>query len=448
MAEDLDLRVSGIHSNEADNSQGMSFRLLMTILFASSSLFVLKSLPEISILLVDAVFCWFCVTCFKHRWRYLFMLHPFIMLVVSLFYQISFLELGDGEAYFAVYNSFTGASDALSFMQELILDGRYNHLNLGLFPTFFIPEFLYGEPNGLVYYFWQSTYFIILVSICLVFAKKWKVMPDEYLFFVTIFAIISPSFFDLGTALTRHFVTFIGVWMFYISFVSVVRHPRLFQIIWVFIAIALIAVSKIVLIIPIFLFVIYYLLIQKNATNKFLRFFLIGIAFFLGFTFFFFFFDLFRSYQNSISKEGAATFGFLANVPILSFFAKYIFALLSPFPWQNANIHIATIYGGNSLLFFMHVLSSLTGIYFFARIIYYARPLAREFPDLKTPIVFGLIMSLSILGGTTGFHTYLLIYFPFFAPLFSVTSYRISFFVPIIIAIGFEALYTISILSI
>ena len=162
-----------------------------------------------------------------------------------------------------------------------------------------------------------------------------------------------------------------------------------------------------------------------------------------------FFADFFLTKLNEykeISQEGAKTFGFLATIPVLSFFGKFVFALLSPFPWYKAADHIDEIYGGNALNFVMHVLSALTGIYFFTRIIFNARSLARTYPDVKLPIVFGLIMSLSILGGAVAFHSYLVIFFPFFAPLFALSRYRVPWTIPLGIAVGCEALYMVSIL--
>ena len=60
-----------------------------------------------------------------------------------------------------------------------------------------------------------------------------------------------------------------------------------------------------------------------------------------------------------------------------------------------------------------------------------ARTLWTAEPDLKRCVAFGLIMSLSILQGATGFHVYILIYFPFLAPLFAYRQLLVSPLLPI-----------------
>lgn len=46
-------------------------------------------------------------------------------------------------------------------------------------------------------------------------------------------------------------------------------------------------------------------------------------------------------------------------------------------------------------------------------------------------LTYGAIMSLSILKGSMGFHGYLLIYFPMFAPLLTFRRFQINLLLPI-----------------
>lgn len=452
MAKILNSKVSAHQPITVGNSKELPFRFMLTLVLGCVVLLGLTDLPVTSILLVDAMFCWFCATVFTHRLRYLFLLHPFVVLVLSLFYQTSFLELGDGEAYFALTRDilpFYTGEDTSEFIHNYINDPigsvDFKQVYLGFIPNVVVPDYIYGTPSDDVYFFWQATFYVILFSLSLVLAKQWRVMHDEYLFCFALFAVISPSFFELGSAPTRHLFTFISVWLFYIAFIATVKQPRPTRIAWLFVAVAAVAVSRIVLLIPIIVFTSHYLLAVKNKTYVLTRYILVAVVVALLFYFMNYFFGKAQDYRD-ISQAGAGTFAFLANIPVVSFFGKYLFAMLSPFPWSKATIHINEIYGGNSLIFMMHVLSSITGLYFFTRIIVYARPLAEAYPELKPPIVYGLIMSLSILGGSTGFHSYILIYFPFFSPLFVISRYRISWMVPVGIAVGVETLYTISIL--
>ena len=58
--------------------------------------------------------------------------------------------------------------------------------------------------------------------------------------------------------------------------------------------------------------------------------------------------------------------------------------------------------------------------------------------------MFGVIMSLSILIGATGHHVYILIYFPFFAPIFSVRDCRIYWWSPLGFVAVVEAVYVLT----
>ncbi len=129
---------------------------------------------------------------------------------------------------------------------------------------------------------------------------------------------------------------------------------------------------------------------------------------------------------EQIAESGAATFGGLVQWPVIGWVVKYVYAILAPFPWSEAPLFIDWNYGGNTLLFLMHVLSALSGLYLFLVMIIKYRLIIDSDVGLKKMIIYGLIMSLSILKGSTGFHTYLLIYFPFLAPLFGIKQFRIN----------------------
>jgi len=431
----------------ANRRKTFTAAFMATLLASTAVLFGLRDFPETSILLVDTLFCSFCAYAFAHRLRYLFLLHPIVVWILSQFYETSFLSLGDGEAYFAVTKShllFYTGTDIFDYIQNLILSANFKELYLGFIPNILIPDYLYGAPSDTVYFYWQACFHTILVSVCLLLAKQWCVLRDEYLFFIILFAVISPSFFELGNAPTRHYFTFFSVLLFYLSFNAIAQSFTLQKFIWLFVSIASVAVSRTVYLIPIALYCAYYLIsVHGDGISKVKKHLMMACLVVLAISSFSYFYDQALSYSD-ISKAGAGTFGFLANTPFLSIIAKYVFALFSPFPWQKASYFIATIYGGNSLQFAMHVFSALTGLYFFTRIIMYARPLFRLRPDVKSPVLYGLIMSLSILGGSTGFHSYLLIFFPFFAPLFAIRPYQVSWVVPVGIAVGVEAMYTVA----
>jgi hypothetical protein len=143
------------------------------------------------------------------------------------------------------------------------------------------------------------------------------------------------------------------------------------------------------------------------------------------------------SYEE-VSKQGAASFGRFTEIPIIGFIVKYVYALLSPFPWSSSPKYI-DIYAGNWFLFFMHTLSALTGLYLFFVVILKWRAILASENQLKQVVAFALIMSLSILKGATGHHGYLSIYFIMLAPLLTIKQLKINPMLPIAFVVIMEA---------
>jgi hypothetical protein len=92
----------------------------------------------------------------------------------------------------------------------------------------------------------------------------------------------------------------------------------------------------------------------------------------------------------------------------------------------------------------MHVLSTLTGLYLFFIVILKWRAILSSDIKLKQLVAFTLIMSLSILKGSTGFHGYLSIYFPMLAPLFTIKQLQINPMLPIYFVIILEVFVVFS----
>jgi hypothetical protein len=359
------------------------------------------------------------------------------------------MDLGDGKSYFGATQAwlpFYSGIDTSGRIWNRVLTANFKELYFGFIPNMLIPDYLYGKPDDMVYFFWQACFHVILLSVCVLLAKRWRVMRDEYLFCIIAFAAMSPSFLEMTAVPHRHYVTFFSLLLFYISFRAITRAFTISKLVWLIVSLAIVAVSKIGYLVPICLYCAYDLILVKeqgrSKTAKYLL-----TVFLLGAVLcsFVFFVDMFSRY-GTMARANVGTFGSFVRIPLLGVFVKYLYALLSPFPWQKADYYIATIYGGNPLHFVMHVLSALTGIYFFARLIVYMRPLFRAYRDLRPPILYGLLLSLTILRGATGFHGYLSILFPFFAPLLAIKEYRISWWIPLGIALCVEGIYTMAML--
>ncbi len=422
---------------------------LMMVLAVSVTLVGSRDFPITSMLFMDTAFCVLLVYMFSSGLRFVFLLHPIVLGILGLFYEASFRELGDGPAYFLSTRDGWPLHSGVAigeYLKYFLLSAKGKGFYFGFIPNILIPEWLYVSPSDTVYYLWQASFHVALVCLCVLLAKRWHVLRDEHLFFIAAYAVISPSFLELGCTPTRHYFTFFSILLFYVSFHALAQSFTLAKLFWLIVSIASVAVSKLGYFVPIVIYCAYYLVLSKSSglptvPKYVLAACLIGLTVYVGP----FFADLLAGFAVT-AKTGAASFGFLANGnPIVSIPAKYLYAILSPFPWQKAAHYVATIYGGNWPFFVMHVLSALIGLYFFLRVGIYWRALFKSDADLRMPVYYGLIMSLSILRGATGYHNYLSIFFPFLAVLFAVPKHRLCWAVPVMVALGIEGVYTVAV---
>lgn len=410
--------------------------------FCCSVLYIFSDAPHFAVLVVDVLFCAYLVSLFRKKYRYLFFLHPLILSISSQLFSTPFLESGDGEAYQAVVAQYLNTRDfifdASGLLSNLGILEFFKYATLGVVPTYAVPEFFFGNPDDTVYYLWQGTFHVILSALVIMLARIWQVLDGKYLLSMALFAVISPSFFDLGSAPTRHVVTFFGVFLLLVTHLAVVQRLTVTRAIWFAVAAMMVIISKTPLLLPYMIFVAIDLFfiqrIKLNVTAVLLASVLaLGILLMGAYLY-----EATLAYEET-AKGGAATFSGLTQLPLVGWVVKYVYALLAPFPWSEASLFIATIYAGNGLLFFMHTLSSLIGIYLFLVIILKWRAIWASDIELKQMIAYGVIMSLSILKGAVGFHTYLLIYFPMLAPLLTVRRFRINPLMPIGIVFSLEA---------
>lgn len=428
-------------------SRGVFFLMLLVLSFII--LFGFKEFPTLSLLVVDGFFCFFCTLAFKQNLRILFLLHPIVIWVLSLDFNQSFIQLGDGPSYWAQVTSslsfYTGGEDFITLLQQrartLDLLGTMKSFSIGVMPIFFVPDYIYGFIDDKIYYIWQSTMHVIFMSWTVVLAKKWDVMHDDYLFCVVLFAVMSPSFLELGCAPTRHYVTFLSIWLFYICFIALTKKLNVVKSFWFILSIFLIIISKLAYFLPISLFLVYYFLSKQACSRTFKLYLFIGLGVFALYCGTYLQHVL-SSYQQGLS--GPIVYGDSAgfsHIPVIGLVIKYIYALFAPFPWHKADYFISHTYGGSALFFILHIFSSLLGLYFVTRLVIFGLNILRLYPDLKEIVLYGVFISFSIQFGATGFHSYLSIVFPFFAPLFVIQHYSIKMVIPIIMAGLAEASY-------
>ncbi len=419
-------------------------KLAILFCFGLSVFYTLSSTPSVAILMLDIVACTYLASLFGGKYKFLFLLHPILIFLSSQLFTGSFLSAGDGETYQAVIPQYLN-TNTLSFdIDELYsLFGFIEMLkysSLSAVPIFAIPQYFFPETNDQIYYLWQSLYHVILCTIATVVAQSFRVIQNRYLYSIIFFAVLAPSFFDLGATPTRHITTFFGVFLLFSTHQAITQEVTIPRILWFATAVATILISKAPLLIPYFLFVgvDLYFIQQVKARRRiifFLGLYLCGLVVMAGY-----WYRTFLDYKE-IADLGSATFGLYTQLPILGLVIKYIYALLAPFPWSDAPHFVATTYTGNWFLFILHIMSAITGVYLVFVLILKWRSILAYDTQLKQLVAFAVIMSLSILRGASGFHVYLLIYFPMLAPLLSIRRMRINLIIPL----GFISLMEVAV---
>jgi hypothetical protein len=427
-----------LKKNEA--SSIILIRFLLVLLFGIASICFFNSEPFFSIIAVDIVLCAYLVSLFQSEKRYLFLLNPIILLICSQLFSEPFLDGGDGIAYREVVRQYLDTSNMLFHADELVNAYGYlwffKYASLPVAPVFAIPDYYFFQPTDQIYYLWQGLYHVALCSVVVTLARIWQVIDVKRLFNMALFSVLAPSFFDLGAAPTRHIGTFFGVFLLIITHLAIVQRFTVSKLLWFVLAVTMVLISKAPLLGPYLIFAIIDIIYFKRFSLS-LPILILVCLMALGMSSYLF--NTALLYEKD-SGMGAATFSSMTSVPVVGWIIKYCYALLAPFPWSEAQLFTKINYSGNWLLFVSHMLSSLFGAHLFSILIIHYKAIILSDIELKRIMLYGLIMSLSILFGNTGYHTYLLIYFPFFAPLIGVKAFRVSASIPIIFIASLEFL--------
>ena len=430
------IRIQQPKPPKAKASDIFTAHITLVILFTLGLVIVviLADSPYFAVLVLDTIFCVYLVSLFKNNYRFLFILHPVILFISSQLITESFISSGDGDSYYGLVATYLNTQD-FSFNLAPLWESFspfefFKYTSLGVVPTFAVPEFFFGNPTEEIYYLWQGAFHVFLCLIVITLAQTWHVVDAKFLFAMSLFVVMSPTCFELGASPTRHYVTLFGVFLLINAHLALVQRITFSRAIWYVIALAMIVISKAPLLATYFIFVfmdMFYIRRFKLNTKSLLVLGMFAVGLFLigGY-----FLDITSEYKAT-SEYGAATFSGYVEIPLIGWAVKYVYALLSPFPWSDAPLYIENNYAGNWLLFFMHILSSLSGLYMFFIIILKWRLILASDTQLKQLVAFGLIMSLSILKGSTGFHGYLSIYFPMLAPLLTIKQLQINPMLPI-----------------
>ena len=401
------------------------------IFFALLILFIFRFNPLISIFLSSLILLIYIILRLKKKYSFFLLIYPFTIYFISFFYNKNFLSLGDNEGYYGPLMDtlpFYGkAQDNARFLSNLTsLDGL-QYLKLGFLPVIIVPDFLYKIENEIVYYYFQSFYFLFLVTYLVFYISKYKILEDNKLNYLILFLLLSPSCISLGIAPTRHYFTLFSIILFFFAFINYNSTKNKKHLITIFIAIIFTLISKAGYIFGYLLFIIFF---YRNLFK--IKKYILNLIYILSFIIFILLFVYILPRYNDITTSGLASLNWVLKIPLIGPFSKYIFNILSPFPHYNFISLSNLVFGGNILYFIFHILGILYILVVIINLSNYFIKRNKE-DNLDVFTLYGCIMSLTILPASAGFNGYISIFYPFFIFYFNKKNITKKLFISLFI---------------
>ncbi len=389
-------------------------------LFISGVLLVcLRSTPVLALLLATTVLCAHVAATLRRPASCWVFIYPVMSYALAQgFTGYTFFEVGDGPTYFTVMDEIIPRlrGDMVRVL-ELVAAVGPKYLNVGFLPTALLPGFLFDNPDAETYQLTQVFIHVLLVSGLLGLTTRWHIISEAYRTPVFLFMLISPGYLAMVAYPTRHHLTSFGIFLFFIGLEACLTKRTPVRLLALGLAVVLLFLCKAALL-P---FALLYSLVRLYQPNRFWLNLTVGSLLMVITLYTYQYVQPFYDARYAAETIGIFRGAWLG--PLLPLY-KYVMALISPFPYYKFGLMIDTVaYGGNWLLLSLFVPAGVIGLWLFGRMLLSPRGLWQYDADTRRLFGYGGIMSLSILGGSTGFMLYILVFLPFFAPLFVIREY-------------------------
>jgi hypothetical protein len=381
------------------------------------------------------------------RKRWLLLVYPLLVLAISCSITQNWFDAGDGMAHtplaeIVFQKGYWGVAQAVSDEYQTTSTALIAKvMSPGALLGYQIPFYIFGLPAEMVY---QNTFilsqgfvYLCFVGLIAVLIRHWNLIEPRSAFIFIAFLVLSPTALTGNGVPNRHLITMASICLLLITHLAVLKVVSPQRLALHGLSVALVFLSKSPLLIC---YAAFAVLSFRNFKSK-VHLAALGILLWIGLTYtgaLGYFSTLIDSTSEMRVMEMRLLGQGLMDFPVVGWSIKYLYAILAPFPWYRMDIFVNTIMSGSYLLFLLQIASTLTGLYFLSILVLRGRRLLRrckEDETLRTSVVFGLLMSTSILSGATGYHGYLSIFFPFLAPMVVYKDLRVPVGIPVSIAI-------------
>ena len=408
--------------------------------------------PIITFIFLDSIFAIYLATAFNGRLKYLFLVHPIFLLFSSYGFQIPFSEIGVNFTYLNTFNMIFDSqtldisSNFSEFYEEKKSVLGFKKIYFSVIPIIWLPSFLFDEVPDIILYYSMGVFNLFYMVLAVFLSQLFKVLKSENLLLISLYATVSPTFFDVSAALHRYGLLVCGLTIFLISYLGLVKKNRSFisvigLTITILIGVLMVGFSKPQILYVIFLFVfIDFLSLNKfgflskifRALDKRLFVMLIILVLPLLVKF------LIPNQHISDAMNMGGKLAFLSDIPILGFILRLVYAVLSPFPWFGFDQWI--LYGYNYIFLLVHVFSAFTAAWLVCSLFIRLNRVFRIDYQDRALLIYGLCLTLSLMFSAIGYHVYLAPALPFLSIILIQKKLRLNIVYPVSFCLILEVL--------
>jgi len=409
-----------------------SANLLLVMLVVFSAFFLLNSelegwgSPIPNLIFLEYLVVLYIFFRIKQRnLSFLLLLFPIFKSIYFSMYDPAWVSIGDFSAYIEMlqYQFPTGLTWVV-LLNAIHTIGKFYYLTIF---NMYIPMRLYditsGSPNAAIFLYFNDFVFLILTAMTVNALKS--ILDDKIILFFVIFLLFSPTTLADTIYPDRHIFSLFAL-LWFVSGCIRIRNGGSKLDFYLIISLVLIFINKPQLLIAILLYII-YLNRSKFLDVRWLLPMLSLLA-------------LLVVYNLSISGLGVylayKEYGYAATaiqiqrvmgplyylvMPIV----KYIYGLFSPFPWYKFSVFLIGA-AGSPLTLAMVYFNSVFGVGIVIALFRHFKQIKSHQFYYENFILFGLIMSLTIIPADIGHSGYLALYYVLFLPIFFILGWSRS----------------------
>ena len=407
-----------------------SFVTLISILFVfyCSSFFG----QYITFFLFDLILSIYLFSLFKNKLRFLFLLHPIIVFVISLGFNIRFEDIAVGYTYMNAYDFFMNPYDYPETSSSLLVFGLKSSY-VGVIPFLWLPNFIFSTKLGALTYFYSMSIWNLFCGIFFVkISKQLNSISNNFLFLLVLFFVMSPMSLEINNGIHRYHILILGFLLFFISWIDLKKEKkkkRYLSYLVLLFSIIIIAISKLALLISLLIFIFLDFILKKNIESfKKLSSGIIYILFFgallllyiVGFEI------LPKQYLYSDFIKGPINV--FTQAPVIGYFSRILYSTLSPFPFLTFDQW--DLYGGNQMFLVIHFFSCIIVLWLIISFFLNLKKIILLKYEYRVSALLILCITFSLSFSAVGHNVYLAPAIPFLSIIFINRKYLCNIYYP------------------